>query len=212
MIARPLAALAVFVALGAAAVPPALAQDAPPTPLTLGATIPRAEAKLRNVDGKDVTIASLKGRKGTLVVFTCNACPWAKKWEARLTRIGNEALKRGIGVVAINANDPERNKEDGYEVMQARAKDRGMKFAYAMDRTSDVARAFGASRTPEAFLFDASGALVYHGAIDDNADDAAKVTRPYLEDAVNAVAAGKGVGTAQTKALGCSIKFRPRAG
>jgi peroxiredoxin len=210
MIARPLAALAALATLGVLSISPARAQDAP-TPIMLGTMIPMADAKLRNVDGRDVTIASLKGRKGTLVVFTCNACPWAKKWESRMTKIGNDALKRGIGVVAINANDPGRNKEDGYDVMQARAKQNGMKFAYAMDRTSDVARAFGASRTPEAFLFDASGALVYHGAIDDNADDAAKVTKPYLENAVTAVATGKSVGTAQTKALGCSIKFRSRA-
>jgi cytochrome oxidase Cu insertion factor (SCO1/SenC/PrrC family) len=211
MSVRSFAAAAAFVALVAVPVPAALAQDAPPTPLALGATIPLADAKLRNVDGKDVTIAALKGKKGTMVVFTCNACPWAKKWEGRLAKIGNDALKKGIGVVAINANDPERNKEDGYDVMQARAKQRGMKFAYAMDRTSDVARAFGASRTPEVFLFDPSGALVYHGAIDDNADDAAKVSKPYLENAINAVATGKAVGTAQTKALGCSIKFRPKA-
>jgi cytochrome oxidase Cu insertion factor (SCO1/SenC/PrrC family) len=211
MSVRSFAVAAAFVALAAVPVPAAQAQDVPPTPLTLGATIPRADTKLKNVDGKDVTIASLKGKKGTLVVFTCNACPWAKKWETRMAKIGNDALKRGIGVVAINANDPERNKEDGYDVMQARAKERGMKFAYAMDRTSDVARAFGASRTPEAFLFDASGALVYHGAIDDNADDAAKVTKPYLENAIAAIAAGKPVGTAQTKALGCSIKFRVKA-
>ena len=209
MFARPLAALAVFAALAAAPSGPAFAQDAPaPVPIALGASIPMADAKLRNVDGKELTIASVKGRKGTLVFFTCNACPWARKWEERVAKIGNDATKRGIGVIAINANDPERNKEDGYDVMQARAKQRGMKFAYAMDRTSDVARAFGASRTPEVFLFDASGALVYHGAIDDNADDAAKVTKPYLEDAVNAVTTGRSVSPAQTKALGCSIKFR----
>jgi peroxiredoxin len=212
MIARPLVALAAFVALGAAAVPSVHAQDAPaPTPIALGATIPMADAKLKNVDGKEVTIAALKGKQGTLVIFTCNACPWAKKWESRVAKIGNDAIKRGIGVVAINPNDPARNKEDGYDVMQARAKQHGMKFPYAMDRTSDVARAFGASRTPEVFLFDASGALVYHGAIDDNADDAAKVAKPYLENAIAAVASGKAVGTAQTKALGCSIKFRAKA-
>jgi thioredoxin-related protein len=210
MFARSLAALAAVVALASTPAPPALAQDAPaPTPIALGTAMPMADAKLKNVDGKDVTLAATaKGKKGTLVIFTCNACPWAKKWEGRVAKIGNDAAKRGLGVVAINSNDPERNKEDGYDVMQARAKSRGMKFAYAMDRTSDVARAFGASRTPEVFLFDAAGTLVYHGAIDDNADDAAKVTKPYLEDAVTAVAAGKSVSTAQTKALGCSIKYR----
>ncbi len=210
MFARSLAALATVVALAAAPVTPALAQqDAPaPTPIALGTAMPMADAKLKNVDGKEVTLASVKGKKGTLVIFTCNACPWAKKWEARAAKIGNDAVKRGIGVVAINSNDPARNKEDGYDVMQTRAKKLGMKFAYAVDGTSGVARAFGASRTPEVFLFDASGALVYHGAIDDNADDAGKVTKPYLENAVSSVAAGKPVATTQTKALGCSIKFR----
>jgi hypothetical protein len=92
--------------------------------------------------------------------------------------------------------------------MQTRAKERGMKFAYAYDATSGIARAFGATRTPEAFLFDASGKLVYHGTIDDNADDAAAVKDAYLANAVNAVAGGKAVPVAETKALGCGIKFR----
>ncbi len=207
------AAVAAAIAVTALGFSPACAQqDAPaPTPIALGASIPMADAKMKNVDGKDVTLASLKGKKGTLVIFTCNACPWAKKWESRVAKIGNDAMKQGIGVVAINSNDPERNKEDGYDVLQARAKERGMKFAYAMDKTSEIARAFGANRTPEVFLFDAGGQLVYHGAIDDNADDAAKVTKPYLTDAVAAVASGKSVPTAQTKALGCTIKFRGKA-
>ena len=190
---------------------PACAQEtksAAPTPLALGASIPLTDAKLKNVDGKDVTLAGLKGAKGTLVVFTCNACPWAKKWEGRVATIGNDAQKRGLGVVAINSNDPGLNPEDGYEVMQARAKKLGMKFAYAVDGTSGLARAFGASRTPEVFLFDAAGKLVYHGTIDDNADDAGKVTKTYLKDAVLAVASSKSVPTAKTKALGCGIKFR----
>ena len=191
---------------------PADAQDAAaPTPIALGTAIPMADTKLKNVDGKDVTIAGEKGAKGTLVVFTCNACPWAKKWEGRLASLGNEAEKKGIGVIAINSNDPGKNPEDGYDVMQARAKSRSMKFAYAVDGTSDLARAFGASRTPEVFLFDAGGKLVYHGAIDDNADDAKKVAKPYLKDAVNAVAAGKAVPTAETKALGCGIKYRAKS-
>src|SRR5262245_4263378 len=110
--------------------------------LALGASIPLADTKLKNVDGKEVTIAGAKGAKGTLVVFTCNACPWVKKWENRVAAIGNEAMKRGIGVIAINSNDPGLNPEDGYSTMQARAKSKGMKFAYAVDGTSDLARAF----------------------------------------------------------------------
>jgi hypothetical protein len=205
--------LAVLVALLVVSPLPACAREVTPAsgPLALGASIPMANAKLTNVDGREVTLAGVRGDKGTLVVFTCNACPWAKKWEARVAAIGNDAAKRGIGVIAINSNDPAKNPEDGYDVMKARAKQRGMTFAYAVDGTSDLARAFGATRTPEVFLFDAAGKLVYHGTIDDNADDAGKVTKPYLRDAVLAVAAGKDVPTAKTKALGCSIKFRGKS-
>jgi peroxiredoxin len=187
------------------------AQDATaPTPLALGKTAPMADVKMKDTSGKLVSIADAKGAKGTLVVFTCNACPWAKKWEERIVKLGNEAGKKGIGMIAINANDPGKNPEDGYDVMVTRAKARGMKYAYAVDGSSDIARAFGASRTPEAFLFDAKGVLVYHGAIDDNADDPKAVKQPYLATAVNAVAAGKAVPVTETKALGCGIKFRSK--
>ena len=176
--------------------------------LALGAKAPMATTKMKTAAGKDVTIADVKGAKGTLVVFTCNACPWAKKWEERIVNLGNEAGAKGIGMIAINSNDPNVNAADGFDEMVVRAKERGMKFAYAYDATSDVARAFGATRTPEAFLFDAKGKLVYHGTIDDNADDAAAVKDAYLADAVNAVATGKAVAVSETKALGCGIKFR----
>ena len=179
-----------------------------PSALALGAKAPMATTKMKTANGKEVSIADVKGAKGTLVVFTCNACPWAKKWESRIVELGNDAGKKGIGMIAINSNDPNVNADDSYAVMQTRAKERGMKFAYAYDATSGIARAFGATRTPEAFLFDASGKLVYHGTIDDNADDAAAVKDAYLANAVNAVAGGKAVPVAETKALGCGIKFR----
>jgi len=179
-----------------------------PASLALGAKAPMATSKMKTANGKEVSIADVKGAKGTLVVFTCNACPWAKKWESRIVELGNDAGKKGIGMIAINSNDPNVNADDSYAVMQSRAKERGMKFAYAYDATSGIARAFGATRTPEAFLFDASGKLVYHGTIDDNADDAAAVKDAYLANAVNAVAGGKAVPVAETKALGCGIKFR----
>ena len=157
-----------------------------------------------------MTLASVAGKKGTLVVFTCNHCPWAKMWQTRVTEIGNAAGKAGLGMVAINSNDPSAYPEDDMNGMKQRAKQLGMKFPYVVDATSDVARAFGASRTPEAFLFDASGKLVYHGTIDDNAEDASAVKDAWLKDAVDAVAAGKTVTTAETKSMGCSIKFREK--
>ncbi len=195
-------------ALACAAV--AAAADGP-RGLALGDASPMASVKMKNVDGREISIAEVAGRKGTLVVFTCNACPWAKAWQSRIAEIGNRGVKQGVGVIAVNANDPGVVAEDDYPVMQARARELGLKFPYVVDASSDVARAFGATRTPEAFLFDARGRLVYHGTIDDNAKQPEQVKARYLQDAVRAVLAGRKVAAAETRALGCSIKFRPKA-
>ena len=176
--------------------------------LALGSPAPMTDVKMKNVDGKDVTIAQAKGEKGTLVVFTCNHCPYSKGWEERIVAMGNEYSKRGIGVIAVNSNDPAVAAEDDFGAMQSRAKERGMTFPYVVDATSGVAKAFGATRTPEAFVFDASGKLVYHGTIDDNMQNASAVKETYLKDALESVATGKDVAVKETKALGCGIKFR----
>jgi peroxiredoxin len=177
-------------------------------PLPIGAAIPMQDVKMKGVDGKELSIADVKKPQGTLVVFTCNHCPYAKKWATRIVELGNGYSAKGLGVVAINANDPKAYEEDSLEVMQQRAKERGMQFPYVVDATSNVARAFGATRTPEAFLFDKGGKLVYHGAIDDTPDDATKVEHAYLKDAIDALLAGKDVAVKESKSIGCSIKFR----
>ena len=142
------------------------------------------------------------------MVFTCNHCPFAKDWEQRIVELANTYARKGIGVMLVNANDPATHPEDGYAEMQTRAKSRGMKVPYVVDETSGVARAFGASVTPEAFLFDKSGKLAYHGAIDDNRKEPDKVKERYLKDALDAVVAGKAPAVPETKSLGCGIKFR----
>jgi peroxiredoxin len=180
-------------------------------PLALGERAPRAEVKMKGIDGKSMSIAEARGAKGTLVLFTCNACPWVKAWEDRIAELGNAYRERGVGVIAINPNDPKAVAEDGYEEMQRRAQEKGFRFPYVVDATSEVAAAFGATRTPEAFLFDAQGRLVYHGTIDDNAKEPEKVEARYLRDALEAVVAGKAPAVQETKALGCTIKFRAKA-
>lgn len=185
----------------------AAALAAPAAALQLGDPIPQREVKMRSVDGRELSIADAAGSRGTVVIFTCNHCPWAKAWQSRIASLGNTYRQRGVGVIAINANDPAANAEDGFDAMVARAKEVGFQFPYAVDAGSKIARAFGAERTPEAFVFDAAGKLVYHGTIDDNAEDASQVKQHYLGDALEAVATGKTVILAETKALGCSIKF-----
>jgi peroxiredoxin len=179
--------------------------------LALGAVAPERDVKMKSVDGKEYSIASVAGKKGTLVIFTCNHCPWVKRWQGRIAAIGNAAAAQGIGVIAINSNDPDQFPEDAYGEMVSRAKQLGLRFPYVTDATSDVGRAFGATHTPEAFVFDADGKLVYHGGVDDNAEDAKAVSHAWLHDAMDAVATGKAVPIAETKALGCSIKLRPTA-
>lgn len=191
---------------------PSWGDEARPSGIALGDDVPLADVKMKNVDGRDVTIADVRGKKGTLVVFSCNACPWAQAWESRIVELGNDCSRRGIGVIVINSNDPAVVAADGYEEMQSRAKQREMRYPYVVDATSDVARAFGASRTPEAFLFGADGRLAYHGTVDDNARHPEQVERRYLRDALEAVLAGRSVKVRETKALGCSIKFRGRDG
>lgn len=202
--------------LAVLAATPALAQsgDAPAAPaaLTLGSALPMGDVAMKNVDGRELTLAKSAGKKGTLVIFLCNHCPWVKMWQPRIAEVGNAAMKQGFGVVAVNGNDPSAYPEDAFDVMVQRAKEVGYRFPYVVDATSEVARAFGATKTPEAFLFDAKGRLVFHGAIDDNAREPKAVKSRWLADAVAAVAAGRPVPVAESKALGCSIKYRePRA-
>ncbi len=178
------------------------------TLLALGAKLAAADAQLLTVEGAPTKLADHVGAKGTLVIFTCNHCPYAKAWEARLVEAGNQLVPQGIAVVAINPNDPVAYPEDDAETMKARISATGMKFPYLVDPTSNVARAYGATKTPEFFLFDANQILVYRGALDDNAYEPAKVSKTYLMDAAKALLGGTPIAEPSTKALGCSIKFR----
>jgi peroxiredoxin len=176
-------------------------------PLALGAAMPATDVKMNNVDGKTVALADVKGKAGTLVVFTCNHCPFVKAWQDRMVKIANDCVKRDIGVAFVNANDPVAVPEDALDNMKKLAEGKKYGFPYVVDDAAVVARAFGASRTPEAFLFDAAGKLVYHGTVDDSTYDPAKVTKQYLKDAVEALLAGKSVAEPETKSVGCTIKF-----
>jgi peroxiredoxin len=202
--------LAAVVVLGLFGFARPLAADTGPQALELGHAAPLHDVKMKSVDGHELSIAEAAGKKGTLVVFMCNHCPWVKAWQTRIAAIGNQAVGLGIGVIAINSNDPAAYPEDSFDQMKARSAQLGFHFPYAVDATSDIARAFGATRTPEAFLFDASGKLIYHGTVDDNAQDESAVKQTWLKDAVQAAAAGKPVHSAETKAFGCGIKFRDK--
>jgi len=176
--------------------------------LDIGDSMPAVDAKLKGIDGKEPELGSLKGEKGTLIVFTCVHCPVVEALQERMVALGNEYAKKGIGVVFVNSNDPGKYASDGIEGMRRQAKKQGYEFPYLVDETSDIARKFGAKRTPELFLFDADGELVYHGTVDDSPRDAGKVSKRYLKNALEAVLEGDEVPVKTTRAIGCSIKFR----
>ncbi len=178
--------------------------------LNIGDKAPSTSVKMKNVDGREISIADVAGKEGTLVIFSCNHCPFVKAWQGRIASIGNAAKGKGVGVIVINPNDPAAYAEDSFDEMQKRAQQLGFTFPYVADATSDVARAFGATRTPEAFLFGKDGKLVYHGAIDDS-KEADQVAKRFLQDAIDAVTAGKDIPVKETKFVGCGIKFRTKA-
>jgi peroxiredoxin len=175
--------------------------------IDIGETIVETEVKMQNVDGSKISINDIKGEKGTLVIFTCNHCPFVIGWQKEMVAIGNEYQKKGIGVIFINSNDPSA-KGDTFEGMQAMAKTEGYEFPYVVDATSDVAKKFNAAKTPDVFLFNAAGKLVYKGAVGEGARSPQTGGEKYLRNALDALISGQPVDNPVTKAIGCSIKFR----
>ncbi|MFI5135016.1 MAG: thioredoxin family protein [Chitinophagales bacterium] len=167
--------------------------------------------KLKNVDGKMVSLADYKDAKGFIVVFTCNHCPYAKAYEQRIMDLDKNFASKGFPVVAISSNDANSIPDDSYDNMVKRAKEKNYSFPYLYDESQQVAQQFGAMRTPHVFVLNKTSngyQVAYIGAIDDNAEDASQVQHHYVEDAVNALLAGKPVPVTETKAIGCGIKWK----
>ncbi|MEO8149467.1 MAG: thioredoxin family protein [Bacteroidia bacterium] len=167
--------------------------------------------KLKNVDGKTMSLADNKAAKGFIVVFTCNHCPFSKMYESRIMSLNDMYASKGYPVIAINPNDKNEVPDDSYENMQALAKEKGYKFPYLYDETQEVAAAFGAARTPHVFIVVKEKdklVLKYIGAIDDNAEDGKMADEKYVENAMNQIIAGKPVTESMTKAVGCTIKWK----
>ena len=167
---------------------------------------------LKSTNENFVAMKDFTAAKGFIVVFTCNHCPFAKAYEQRILLLDAKYASKGFPVIAINPNDANREPEDSFEKMQEMAKERKYTFPYLVDETQDIAKTYGAARTPHVFVLkkEDDGLVVkYIGAIDDNSDDATKVTKKYVEKAVDALLANKPIATAETKAIGCTIKWRP---
>jgi len=157
--------------------------------------------------GRTVRLEDYAGLPALVVVFTCNHCPYAQAWEERLLQVGRDYAGRA-GMVMLNANDPVKYPADSPEAMATRAREHQFSVPYLHDADQSVARAYSAERTPEVFVFDADRRLAYHGAVDDNYDEAAQVTSHYLREALDAVLAGQPVARPETQARGCTIKWK----
>jgi peroxiredoxin len=162
---------------------------------------------LPNTDGGTSSLDELAGAPAVVVAFWCNHCPYVRAWEGRFDAIAREYWDRGVATVAICANDADAYPGDSFAAMVERAAEQGYAFAYAQDEGQDVARAYGAERTPEVYVLDRERRIRYHGAIDDSRDPDG-VRETWLRDALDAVLAGQAPATPETPAVGCTIKWR----
>jgi len=189
-----------ILALTAAAAVPVLAEE-----LAIGATAPNF-ALTNAVDGKTYSFKPGDG-KISVVVFTCNQCPYAKAFEPRLIEISNQYKGKSVMFYLVNPNDESRFAEETMANMKARATSKGYPFVYLKDQDSSVAKAFGARVTPHVYVLDGKGVLRYRGYIDDSAK-ADERSRTGLTDALDALVAKRDVQTTETRAFGCTIKWR----
>jgi len=163
---------------------------------------------LKNVDGRMVSLDDFENAKGYLIIFTCNTCPYAKAYEDRIIALHNKYAPKGIPVIAINPNAASVQSGDSFEAMQARARAKRFPFPYVQDERQEVARNFGATKTPHVYLLKRDRTVAYMGAIDNNHRDAAMADRKYVEDAVDALLGGDAIPVEETKAIGCTIKWK----
>ncbi|HEY6063205.1 MAG TPA: redoxin domain-containing protein [Chitinophagaceae bacterium] len=177
-------------------------------PLPIGSPIPNPEIKMKDISGADVSFKDVQKKNGLLVMFSCNTCPVVKRYQSRTLEVCKYAIGNDIGVVLLNSNEATRDDGDSYNDMKEYAKEQGYYFNYVVDKNSTMADAFGANRTPECFLFDGSGKLVYHGAIDDNSNGPDQVTRKHAIVAIDEMISGKDISQKETRSVGCTIKRR----
>ncbi len=167
--------------------------------------------RLKSTEGKMTSLADFKDAKGFIVVFTCNHCPFAVKYEDRIKALNTKYAAKGYPVVAINPNDVVKQPEDSYDNMKVRYAEKQFNFPYLYDENQEIAKAYGAVRTPHIYILQKSGAdliVKYVGAIDDNADDASAAKEKYAESALDKLLKGENVDPAFTKAIGCTIKWK----
>jgi peroxiredoxin len=163
---------------------------------------------LLGVDKKYYSLNSFNDKEVLVIIFSCNHCPYVQAYEQRIISIQKDFADQGVQIIAINPNDDVNYPEDSFEEMIKRSNERKFNFPYLRDESQEVAKAYGATHTPEIFLFDKERKLRYHGKIDDNWKEPEKVKYQYLRDAINEVIQGKEVSIPETFSIGCTIKWK----
>lgn len=167
-----------------------------------------ADFELPGTDGKTYSLDFFKDPKGLVVVFSCNHCPYAQAAWPLIIELADRYKSKGIAFVAINPNDEEAYPEDSFEEMKKRVPQWGINIPYLRDKSQEVARAYNAQCTPDIYLFTHDRKLYYRGRVNDNWQDAEKVTERNLEDAIESLLRGDPAPSRQPSSLGCSIKWK----
>ena len=163
---------------------------------------------LPSTEGNDISLDMADLGEYKLVIFSCNHCPYAQAWEDRIINIQKKYKSNGLSTIMISSNDTQEYPEDNFQKMKERHAEKKFNFPYLFDETQEVAKMYGAERTPEVFLFNELGLLKYHGTIDDNYEDESNVNKKYLEDAIESLIEGKDPKTSLTDPVGCTIKWK----
>ncbi len=175
--------------------------------LKIGDKLP--EFYLKNIDGNFYSTKDLANNvQALIVIFSCNHCPYVKAYEDRIITIQKDYSDKGVKVVAINSNDDINYPEDSFDEMIKRSKEKNFNFFYLRDDSQEIAKSFGATHTPEVFLFNKVQELIYHGKIDDNWQNPDEVKTHYLRTALDECLSGKKVQFPETYSIGCTIKWK----
>jgi peroxiredoxin len=175
--------------------------------LKIGSDAP-SFSNLPGTDGKKYSLSSFADKKIAVVVFSCNHCPYVQAYEDRIIGLQRDYAAKSVQVIAINSNETVHYPEDNFDEMVKRAKSKKFNFPYLRDEDQSVANAYGATHTPEFFVFDEQRKLRYRGKFDDNYKNPAAVKANFLKNAVDALVAGKEVAEPETYSIGCTIKWK----
>lgn len=164
--------------------------------------------RLKNVNGKIVSMGDFPEVQGFILIFTTNTCPYCKLYEDRIIELNRKYSPLGFQLLAINPNNPAKSPEDSFEKMKQKSQDKKFPFPYLADENQEATVAFGVSRTPQAFVIHKRSGkykVVYVGAIDNNFKDKALANEKYVENAVDLLLAGREVEIKTTKTVGCNV-------